>query len=334
MSQKVVLLDLENNAPTLTLLREVLQHYSHLYVFNCTGKFEFALDDLTEFAGWVSSGQVIVLDVPESAHKEYEYAVLVGQLMALLDEGSEVELISAMPSSEMLMQMLDASAIPCHLIQVQPAVNDANTPVEKPKLPSNERILASADLQKVKQYCDALGSMSGKPTNIEALKNSIVNILQLDTKQTQKMLGMLISLKIVKQQEGLIHFRKKVLKQWLALDLNAPPVAEQPSVDLSGAVAQLQTSETSSDTALSKIQATQQDLFKNFGKIDPVHMEVARKLRALQGDKPKDIYELRDLLEELFPKSDIRLLLKELLEKGYIYWDGHDVRYSHEMFLN
>ncbi len=62
--------------------------------------------------------------------------------------------------------------------------------------------------------------------------------------------------------------------------------------------------------------------------------EVAKKLRELKGEKPKDIYELRDLLDDLFPESDIRLLLKELIEKGYIYWNGHEVLYSHEMFLS
>lgn len=61
---------------------------------------------------------------------------------------------------------------------------------------------------------------------------------------------------------------------------------------------------------------------------------MARKLRELKADKPKDIYALRDLLEQMFPQSDVRLLLKELLEKGYIYWNGHEVVYSHEMFLN
>ncbi len=61
--------------------------------------------------------------------------------------------------------------------------------------------------------------------------------------------------------------------------------------------------------------------------------EVAKKLRELKGEKPKDIYELRDLLERLFPKSDIRLLFKELIEKGYIYWNGHEVLYSHEIVL-
>ncbi len=63
-------------------------------------------------------------------------------------------------------------------------------------------------------------------------------------------------------------------------------------------------------------------------------MEVIRKLHELKSDKPKDIYALRDLLEQMFPQSDVRLLLKELIEKGYIYWNGHEVLYSHEMFLN
>ncbi len=82
------------------------------------------------------------------------------------------------------------------------------------------------------------------------------------------------------------------------------------------------------------IHHAQKDLFKNFSKIDPVQVVVARKLRELKSDKPKDIYALRDLLEQIFPKSDVRLLLKELIEKGYIYWDGSEVLYSHEMFLN
>ncbi len=78
----------------------------------------------------------------------------------------------------------------------------------------------------------------------------------------------------------------------------------------------------------------QHSLFKNFSQIDPVQWKLPKKLRELKGEKPKDIYELRDLLERLFPKSDIRLLLKELIEKGYIYWNGHEVLYSHEMFLS
>ena len=63
------------------------------------------------------------------------------------------------------------------------------------------------------------------------------------------------------------------------------------------------------------VGAVHQVLFKNFAKIDPVQIEVIHKLNNLKTDKPKDIYELRDLLEQMFPKSDIRLLLKELIGK-------------------
>lgn len=174
--------------------------------------------------------------------------------------------------------------------------------------------------------------MPGKPTTLESLKNSVANILQVLPGKAQHVVGMLINLKIVKRYEDQIAFRKKVLKQWSQLDLSAAPSTPR---DLSQAIAELTPEEPEKVIEeQSAIQSVQQGLFKNFDRIDPVQMEVARKLRELQGDKPKDIYELRDLLEQLFPKSDVRLLLKELLEKGYIYWNGHEVLYSHEMFLN
>lgn len=335
MSQKVVLLDLEKNTPTLKLIRDITQHYNTLYIFNCSGKFEFALDDLTELASLIASGQVVVLDIPETEHKEYEYAVLVGQLIALLEEGSQVELISAMDSSEMLAQMLEASNIPCGLIQV---LAEDQAPVilkSKFQIPSIATINSKPALQLVKKYCDALVQMSGKPHTVDSLKNSVSNILKLVPEKAQKVVGMLINLKIVKRDEEQVHFRKKVLKQWAELNLseNTEKVANQLlDQAISTIVEQQQTDEV--QTPQTPIQQAQRDLFKNFAKIDPLQMEVLRKLRELKGDKPKDIYELRDLLEELFPKSDIRLLLKELIEKGYIYWNGHEVLYSHEMFLN
>ena len=118
----------------------------------------------------------------------------------------------------------------------------------------------------------------------------------------------------------------------MQLDLNDNQPAEKRALDQ--VVSKLNTEEPVVEPAQSPIQSAQQGLFKNFNKIDPVQLEVARKLCELQGNKPKDIYELRDLLEQLFPQSDVRLLLKELIEKGYIYWNGHEVLYSHEMFLN
>ncbi|WP_159138776.1 hypothetical protein [Acinetobacter sp. YH12254] len=332
MHPKVVLLDLENNFPTAKLLREIVTHYSSLYLFNCAGTFEFSLEDLTELAGWIASGQIIILDTPESPQKEYEYAVIVGQLMALLEPETEVELISAMDSSEMLQQMLQASDIKCSLIQIQS--DEVSIPAEHVKnyLPSLEAIRNEPALQLVKKYCDALGKMSGKPNTLETLKNSVANILHVMPVKAQHVVGMLINLKIVKRYDEQISFRKKVLKQWLQLNLDEQDPLENPKLDQ--VMSRLKVDDAPVEALQTPIQSAQQDLFKNFNRIDPVQLEVARKLRELQGDKPKDIYELRDLLEQLFPQSDIRLLLKELIEKGYIYWNGHEVLYSHEMFLN
>lgn len=82
------------------------------------------------------------------------------------------------------------------------------------------------------------------------------------------------------------------------------------------------------------IHNIQKSLFENFDQIDPIQIKIIHKLQALKSEKPKDIYALRDLLEQLFPQADVRLLLKELVKKGYIYWNGLSVIYSHEMFLN
>lgn len=321
MSSKVVLLDLENNLPTATLLREIIEHHPSVYLFNCAGKFEYNLQDLTELAGWISTGQLMILDSPRAEFKEFEYAVVVGQLMALLDPETHVEVISAADSIQILIEMLQASEIACHLIYIQP---EAQSGKIKHRLPSPMAIRSKPELLLVKKYCDALVKMSGKPTNLEALKNSIANILQLEADKVQHVVGMLISLKIVKRVDEQISFRKKVLKQWIQFDLNAAVEPVQEATVTSTIVAQTEAEDLHPQHAL----------FKNFSQIDPVQWEVAKKLRELKGEKPKDIYELRDLLERLFPKSDIRLLLKELIEKGYIYWNGHEVLYSHEMFLS
>ena len=220
----------------------------------------------------------------------------------------------------------------CHLIQIQAEASSLNS---KYKLPSVETIKQKPDLLLIKKYCDALAKMKGKPNSIEKLKNSISNILQVESDQAQQLIALLINLKIVKRYDEQINFRKKLLKQWTELDLEqATPL--EAAHNISPIFAQLQT-ESSSDEELQQsnpIHHAQKDLFKNFSKIDPVQVIVARKLRELKSDKPKDIYALRDLLEQMFPKSDVRLLLKELIEKGYIYWNGSEVLYSHEMFLN
>ena len=329
MTQKVVLLDLENNVPTAKLLREIVEHYPTLYLFHCQGQFEYALQDLTELAAWISSGQVVILDTPKAEQKEFEYAVVVGQLMALLEPETQVEIISAVNTAEILLDLMQSSDIQSNLIFIQ-----SETLPSQRHLPSLNSIKNQPYLKMVKKYCDALGKMSGKPNTLDGLKNSISNILQLVPEKTQRVVGMLINLKIIKRYDEQIRFRKKVLKQWLALNLNEQDPISQPQ-SMQQALQQLQ-----KDSVVDKLEPTadtqsaQQELFKNFAQIDPVQLEVARKLRELKTNKPKDIYALRDLLEQMFPKSDVRMLLKELLDKGYIYWNGHEVLYSHEMFLN
>lgn len=329
MTQKVVLLDLENNVPTAKLLREIVEHYPTLYLFHCQGQFEYALQDLTELAAWISSGQVVILDTPKAEQKEFEYAVVVGQLMALLEAETQVEIISAVNTAEILLDLMQSSDIQSNLILIQSEA----VPSQR-HLPSLNSIKNQPYLKMVKKYCDALGKMSGKPNTLDGLKNSISNILQLVPEKTQRVVGVLINLKIIKRYDEQIRFRKKVLKQWLALNLDEQDPISQPQ-SMQQALQQLQKDsgvdvlEPTADT-----QSAQQELFKNFAQIDPVQLEVARKLRELKTNKPKDIYALRDLLEQMFPKSDVRMLLKELLDKGYIYWNGHEVLYSHEMFLN
>ncbi|WP_313041934.1 hypothetical protein [Acinetobacter sp.] len=333
MSQKVVLLDLENNPPTANLLRNIIEHYSTLYVFSCSGKFEYALEDLTEIAGWIASGQLVVLDIPETPQKEFEYAVIVGQLMALMDPDAHIEVISAMPDIELLMEQLNGSGLSAHLIQIQ-SEQEVSHKV-KYKIPDLETIRNKPDLLLIKHYCDGLEKLSGKPNSLDKLKNSLMNILQVSSEKAQHLVGMLINLKIVKRFDEQISIRKKVLKQWVQLDLNATAETALPiKTDLNAFSASLEDQTSNTDDTASMIQAAQQGLFKNFNKIDPVQMVVIRKLHELKSDKPKDIYALRDLLEQMFPQSDVRLLLKELIEKGYIYWNGHEVLYSHEMFLN
>ena len=333
MTAKAVLLDLENNMPTAQLLRDIVEHYPVLYLFNCQGKFEYSLEDLTEFSSWISSGQVVILDIPETPQKEFEYAVIVGQLMALLEAESHVELISAMDSGKMLLEMMQGSNISCSLIQIQAETEQAEVS-ERPKyrIPSLEKIKQTPYLQMVKTYCDAMVKASGKPNTLEALKNSVANILQLLPEHAQHVVGMLISLKIVKREEHLVNFRKKVLKQWAQLNLQED--AAPSSTSMQEALAQLDKPKRTAVEIVDSAQHPQQGLYADFQTIDPVQLEVIKKLHDLKQEKPKDIYALRDLLEQLFPKSDIRLLLKELIDKGYIYWNGHEVLYSHEMFLN
>ena len=333
MQNKVVVLDLENNTPSAKMLRDIVGHYSTLYLFNCQGQFEYTLEDLTELATWISSGQVVILETASVKTKEFEYAVVAGQLLALVEPNVHIDVISVMPSCEILTQMLSVSNLDCSLLQIQAASLEKTT---KSKIPSVETIQQKPYLQLVKRYCDALEQMSGKPNTVTSLLNSIGNILQVVPEKAQHLVGMLINLKIIKRDEAKISVRKKVLKQWTQLDLEQQSTeAQLPSFE-----ALLQSLTANNPIMLPENEPTysihniQKSLFENFDQIDPIQIKIIHKLQALKSEKPKDIYALRDLLQQLFPQADVRLLLKDLVKKGYIYWNGLSVIYSHEMFLN
>ena len=349
MNNKVVLLDLEHNRPAIKFYRDILEHYTTIYIFNRLEHFELPLVDLTEFSSWVSSGQIVILDTLQAKEQEYEYAVIVGQLIALIAPDTHIEVVSAADGCQILADMIGASGFSCRLVKVE--MTEAPSKA-KYSLPTVETILSNPQLQLIKKYCDVIAKASGKPNSVFKLKNSLVNILNVDADQIKKILGMLINLKIVKREDDQVSFRKKVLKQWQQLDLNTKAESSENSPSDEEKQSQIKLQQV--DSLLSKLKINpelilkeveqlqhestlseiQNDLHKNFEKIDPVQMEVIHKLNQMKSEKPKDIYALRDLLEQLFPKSDVRLLLKEMIDKGYIYWNGHDVIYSHEMFLN
>lgn len=337
MSTRVVLLDLENNATTAQNFRDLIEHYSTIYVFNLKGEFNFPLAQLTEFSSWVVSGQIVVLDTLEAEGKEFEYAVIVGQLLALLSPETHIEVISTSHEALMLTNMMSASGLNCHLTQIESAKHLKST---KFKIPTAEKILATPQLLKIKRYCDIVESMSGKPNTVEKLKNSLANTLQIEDKEASKLLGSFINLKIIKRDEDKISFRKKLVKEWAAIRLDGSTnsaISAVKVIKIDSLLSKLNIDPQQileEITQLADEEDIHSDLNKNFEKIDPVQMEVIQKLNELKANKPKDIYALRDLLEQLFPKSDVRLLLKEMIDKGYIYWNGHEVLYSHEMFLN
>ncbi|TCM69237.1 hypothetical protein EC844_103184 [Acinetobacter calcoaceticus] len=314
MLNKVALLDLEHYMPSAAMFRELLEHHAMLYVFHCQApshkQFQYPLTDLTEFAAWISCGQVVVLETPPAAIKAFEYAMLVGQLLALVEVGTEIEIISAMPSSVLLLKLMQEAELDCHLRQVEPhGESVAQLEMAEQSSLSDRGIHAlHAGLTLMRQQATVQALYAQVPRLIQALDQQPIKPLQ-------------------------------PLTAWLArrLHLNLAQVTVQgPTLNVNVASQTDEMPQLDKNTASERRDrvGTQFGLYDNFAKVDRVQFEVLRRLNQLQADKPKDIYELRDLLSEMFPESDVGMLLKELLEKGYIYWNGQDVIYSHEMVLN
>lgn len=299
MSNSVALLDLEQHTPTAASLSALLEQHAMLYLFHCQGQFHYALTDLTEFATLISTGQVVILESALASIKEFEYALLVGQLLALVEFDTQIEVISAMPSSQLLIQLMQDADLQCHLTQIA-----ADEPVIKPEL--------AATAIKLPILHPFMRMLQQQP--------------QLQ-QWRQQLLGAL---------EKQPFSRLSSLSNWAQRQLQ-PRVAAVQHPKLEQIVAKesvKSTPDTPPPAAPDSLASVQSQLNQNFHQIDFLQVEVLRKLHQLQVDKPKDIYELRDLLEQIFPESDVGMVLKELLEKGYIYWNGHEVIYSHEMYLN
>lgn len=300
MLNKVALLDLEQHLPTAHRLRDLLEQNDVVYLFDCRGQFHYALTDLTELATWICSGEVVILETAKSTIKEYEYAMLVGQLLALVDAYTQVELLSAMPSCTILLQLMQDAEFSCHLTRLSESVP---APVQSAHEFKRAAMTSVAKaLQPIRQH-----------PRVDLLLNRCIDKLH---------------------QQPVNALRP--LSRWLESLRYHPSAVQQaePVPAVVPAPASKATIEVVHTPAKPSLEQVQAKLYQNFSKVDRVQVAVLRKLNQLQSEKPKDIYALRDFLQAEFPESDIGMLLKELLEKGYIYWNGHEVIYSHEMVLN
>lgn len=296
MLNKVALLDLEQYTPTADDLRRILEQSDVLYLFNCQGQFHYVLTDLTELASSICSGEVVILETVNASRKEYEYALIVGQLLALIDAYTPVEVISAMPSSTLLLKLMQEAELSCHLTLIEASIVQED-PLPEPLGLRGKQAL-SRWVQPIRQH----------PKVEQWLGRCIYVLQQQPVKPLIQLSAWLESLRSVTSQHA-----------------NSDSVAQSIQANVI---------EVKQASALSNIEQAQAELYKNFNQVDQVQVAVLCKLNQLQTEKPKDIYALRDFLEEMFPESDIRLLLRELLEKGHIYWNGDEIIYSHEMVLN
>ena len=339
--KNIILIDLEKNPLQAKTLRAYVENDQLVYLFHLTGQFHYDMQDLTELAGWISAGLVIILDVPDIAKQELAYAMLAGQLLALTEEHIESELISTTKEIHLLIEILQSSGR-----QVQLNTSSIKKHKSDDTLPSLASFQAQPLLQQVKKYCDALANLKALPTTHKALMNSLNNILKLPAAQIPQLIGMLINLKIIKQETSQIHFRKKILKQWLnmSLDLNEKNQAKLQSVRASTPPKATPQKPVSGMPQVvvgdvdSIMQFLQQQHPVTEGpfppELDELQWQVLQKLDELQHERPKDIFSLRDQLQDWFPKADIQMLMKSLLDKGYIQLNDDQLHYTAQMVIH
>ncbi|WP_130804148.1 hypothetical protein [Acinetobacter ihumii] len=335
--ENIVLIDLEKNPLQAKKLRGYVEQDQLVYLFNLTGHFDYKLEDMTELAGWISSGLVMMLDVPETSRKELAYAMLAGQLLALTEHDVEIGLISSSKEIHVLVEILQSSG---RKVSLETANNKHKTEYRLPTIASFQ---AQPLLQQVKKYCDALAQMKGLPTGLQGLQNSIGNVLNISAEQSQQLVAMLVNLKIIKRNTSQLSFRKKILKQWIDLDFNQHQQLESKPSDVVDSVIK----EKNSGVVMPQVVVGDVDTIMQFlqqqqpvaegpfpPELDALQWQVLQKLDELQHDRPTDIFSLRDQLQDWFPKADIQMLMKSLLDKGYIQLNDDQLHYTAQMVIH
>ncbi|MCU4414392.1 hypothetical protein KTH71_10150 [Acinetobacter sp. WU_MDCI_Axc73] len=336
--KNVVVIDLEKNPLQAKTLRAYIENDQLVYLFNLMGHFDYSLEDMTEFSGWVSSGFIMILDAPVTSRKEFGYAMIAGQLLALTEENIEIDLISNHKEILTFIEILQNSGRKVHLHRADKSKKSEYS------LPTSTSFQTQPILMQVKKYCDALASTKGLPTTLEGLQNSISNILKCTNEQTSQMVAMLINLKIIRQDTSKVSFRKKILKQWSSFDLNQNKKHEKKALEeshpttLKGktqTVAMPQVVVGDVDSIMQFLQQQQAVTEGPFPpELDELQWQVLQKLDELQHDRPKDIFSLRDQLHRWFPKADIQMLMKSLLDKGYIQLEDDQLHYTAQMVIH
>lgn len=313
MQNTVALVDLQGYSPNLQQLKAMLAQYGMLYLFHPQNQCPFTLSELNELSTLINSGQVIILDLPQNCHQEYQYAVLVGQLLVLLDLELSVALWSAQPQAVQLRQLLEQAGLQCSL-QLLPMAEHLSA--------INNLSSSSADLSWSQRIGMALDVLL-QPLQDHPL---ISNYMPLSLRQ------------------GLERLRK--IKRVDQTPTTQQPLAVMPSNTQadhpSAQQALVQGIETLIESAgldaeiVDDMQLEEEEEASSlhFHPSDQVHFELLRQLQQKQAVMPKDIYMLKDLFSEIFPEADANLLIKALIKRGYIYWNGHEVTYSYEMYLN
>lgn len=305
MQNFVALVDLQDCALNLRQLATLLEQHHTLYVFHCQNQSPFSLSELTELSTWLSSGQLVVLDVPQDTACEYQYAMLVGQLLVLIDPEQVVSLFSTQQSAVQLSHLLRESGINCQWHIPDASITESVTAVVEQQPTWQQRAWQALDI--------LLQPLQGHRFFSDYLPQGLYRRLQQGRYLNHKM-----------QQANALTLTQRLAVTELHESNTLLPSQQQLGKEIE-AILEHAAVEQDAERAQSNF---------HFHASDQVHFELLRQIQQKQVSMPKDIYLLKDLLSEIFPEADAGLIIKALIKRGYIYWNGHEVTYSHEMYLH